>query len=79
MLFNLIYFMNQYYFEIDFNLASSPSRKFYEYSLNDDGTYKLTSITEIVKIKINFNSTINNNYTYETNFQTHLLILKIVF
>ncbi|KAA6389095.1 MAG: hypothetical protein EZS28_015379 [Streblomastix strix] len=62
----------QDYLEIEHNLTSSPARKFYEQSVNGDGTYKLTAITGIPKIRINFNTTINNKYTNETNSQGYL-------
>ncbi|KAA6390104.1 MAG: hypothetical protein EZS28_014367 [Streblomastix strix] len=69
---NLAYYLNQDYLEIEHNLTSYPARKFYEQSVNSDGTYKLTAITEIPKIRINFNTTINNKYTNETNAQGYL-------
>ncbi|KAA6353116.1 MAG: hypothetical protein EZS28_051357, partial [Streblomastix strix] len=50
-------------------MKSSVNKKYFEQSMNPNGTYKLTEIAEIPTIKINFNTTINNRYTNEQNYQ----------
>ncbi|KAA6356909.1 MAG: hypothetical protein EZS28_047564, partial [Streblomastix strix] len=50
-------------------MKTSANKKYFEQSMNPNGTYKLTEIAEIPTIKINFNTTINDRYTNEQNYQ----------
>ncbi|KAA6394306.1 MAG: hypothetical protein EZS28_010166 [Streblomastix strix] len=50
-------------------MKTTANKKYYEQSMNPSGTYKLTEISEIPTIKINFNTTINNRYANEQNYQ----------
>ncbi|KAA6369164.1 MAG: hypothetical protein EZS28_035310 [Streblomastix strix] len=69
---NLTYYLNQDYLEIAHGIQSSVNKKYFEQSKNPNETYKLTERTEIPTIKINFNTTINNRYTNEQNYQGYL-------